>query len=356
MNWKNEVVTIQERIRISNRYEDYVPLLESYKKALELAFKTSSSDVEIAGQLASVYLELRDSADKCTGVLEGVLENDGETLNPQDKSRLLTNLAYHHGDGWYLPKDSIKYLKEAVSLGSEYEQTYDALGVLLTFEEKYQEAIGYFEKAIALSGDIRHRYHRGVGLYGNDQIREAMEIFEAILKDDDHVKAKYSLAVCCASMGEVKKALELIHEVDETKEMGKDDFGDIYFICGEYQLCCEAFYDKDEPRLVPSVDWLEPYFYSLKILGKTAELSTKFDVIMNEKKEAYDEAIVEEMGEDETEEERKEYLQGLCDEMLAIELAYKRVVYQGKKPVVKIRLWCEAGCYLIDCVRHQKEE
>jgi len=355
MNWKSHVLEIQETIRSSKKYEDYVPLLENYKHELELALATHPSHVTLASQLASIYMELRHGADESIKILEDILDQHSTTLTSDDQSRLLTNLAYHHSEGYYEPV-AIKYLKKAVKLGSNYEQTYAGLGLLLAGEEAYQEAVDCFEKLIILSNDIKYRYNLAVSLYGNGKIQEASGLFEAILEENEqHVKAMYGLATCYATSGEFAKALMLADKMIATGEMENDDLPDIYFLCGEYQLHCEAHQDGAGLRYYFHAGWLAPYFYSLMALGQREELALKYKEIMKEKQLEYDEAVVEEMDEGETEEERRFHLLNLKAEIQEIEEAYERVL-AGEKPEIQARLWCEYECYLIDCVRHQEME
>jgi len=355
MDWRNHVKKIQESMRTAEKYEDYVPLLENYKQELEFALTINPSNVIFSSQLASVYMELRQSAEDSIKILENIFEKCTLTMSPADNARILTNLAYHYSDGYY-DVNAIKYLKQAVEFGSNFKQTYGGLGLLLAGEDEYQEAISHFEKVITLSDDVKYRQNLAVSLYGSGRVKEAITIFEAILKEhEQYVKAMHGLATCYATLGEFEKALELCLEIIETEEMEKDDISDIYFLCGEYQLHYESYQDGENLRLYPQASWLASYFYSLAMLGKKEELALRYKEVMKEKQLDYDEAVVEELEEGETEFEREFHLLSLKEQMQEIEEVYEQAL-MGNKPVIDVKLWCEYECYLIDCVRHQVVE
>lgn len=334
-------------------YDDYVHVFNEYKDYLEKRVKENPKDVEGICQLAAVYHELRYQDSASTKLMEELLCGAEDQLSAEDKARVYTNLAFFYEDS-YEQEKCMRCLEEAVKSKAGFPNAYDALGRLYVNDKFFDRGLKLLEKASRLSGDVKYQYNYGVAQYCRGNPSEARAVFEGLLsKGQGERRVLYAHGVCCFYTGDRAKALETAHKLSCEPE---DDFimefeiADLYYLCGEYAKYCQL---TDKVTYYPNAEWLGPYFYSLKALGKADAFEKKLAEAVAEKDERIAESRAEELDEDYTELDKRRYIQALQKEKEDIIQVHSKIKDGDYIPQVEITLWFMTGCYLIDCPRHQ---
>lgn len=352
MNAAQYIKDIQSEIKDKN-YDDYVHAFYEYKEYLENHIKENTGDIEAVCQLAAVNHELRCETIDSTSIMEELLLCAADILSEKDKARIYTNLAFLYEDD-YDEENCLRCLKEAVALNTDLPNAYDALGRLYLYHESNENAIVLFERACALSNELKYRYNYGTALFNIGNISKAKTIFEALLSEDcKERRTLYAFGVCCIYMGEKAKALKIADKLalEESDDYISDsEIADLYFLCDDYLKHTELY---DKGGYAFDANWLTPYFYSLKALNDKDTLEKKFVEAVSQNNYDIAQAQEEELDETYTESDKSEYIQKLHKEKQDIIKAYNDIKDNDYIPCLEIKLWLMCGCYLIDCPRHQ---
>ena len=140
---------------------------------------------------------------------------------------------------------------------------------------------------------------------------------------------------------------------DENYALNTDDIGDFeiydaYYVLEEYELFlaeCEKIIL--QYHLVDG----DYYYYSFWITKQYDVFERKIE----EQKQKIISWIKEtEVEEDfESEEERQGYIESYKEDLENLTAMEHKIKYENDKPIVKLELYPEFGCYLVDCIRHR---
>lgn len=344
---------------IFTNYENSKAFVEKFKLYLEEKHKENPTNVDIICALATVMQELRNDR-KSIKLLEDFIETYEKELSSDEKARILTNLAFYHSGC----DEEIKYLLEAEKLNSSFFETYKGLGQyyfskyqLEDSKESLEKSLIAFEKSLKFHNSYRMKLNCGVCLFELKQYEKAKEIFEKLLvKHPNRMRLMLSIAYCEVYLGNKEKALDYLKQVkegqDENYNLNTDDISDYqiydaYYILEEYELFLKEYENVVYTQFFNEISY---YYYTLFITKRYQKLD---EVLEKDKKQIIywiEEAKVDEDFEDE--EERAGYIKSYQEDLdTLIEMEHK-IKNENDKPIGKLELYPEFGCYLIDCIRH----
>lgn len=177
-----------------NKFEEAVPFL---KKAASL----DPSDMEVLQMLTDL---LRDSGqwEKADRVTDNAKDYVG---NSPEANRAYGLILYY----LYRKEESIPYLKKAYELGfTEDEEISYALGIALSDQEQYEDAIGFLKKHLEFVPDCHFvTYVLGECYFWLKRFEKAEELFaQSIELEPNRSYAHLCMAESALARGDIKKA------------------------------------------------------------------------------------------------------------------------------------------------------
>ena len=348
----------EEILRDYDKSNEYLEKMRSYLLAKQEAFP---SNVDIICTLVSVNLELRYGDEAYVELLENFLRDFDNTLDSKDKARIYTNIAFVED---YSQK-ALEYLNKAKDLKSTFVETYKALGLYNFSEYEYSSNLEnlelsreFFEIAKNLDESYESVLDYAVTLYELKQYEKAKETFLELYKTyPDRMWLRLCLAYCEVYLGNKYDALNYLDQIyldsDDGYYLNTDDIADFqifdaYYVLEEYDkfldYCTE---DIDEDYYIVDCDYL---FY---VLWKEGELR-RF-AKLEENNRAYLEQALKESFEDEydSEEEKKETIESWEEDLKKFNEMIRLIKAGAPRPEVKLKLYPEYSCFMVDCVRHR---
>lgn len=346
--------------KIFTDYENSKPFVEKFKLYLEEKHKENPTNVDVVCGLATSYQELRNER-KGIKLLEDFIKNYREALSNEEKARIYTNLAFYHSDC----DEEIKWLLEAEKLESSFFETYKGLG--LYYFSKYQfekdvesleKSLIAFEKSLKLRNSYSMRFNCGACLFELERYKEAKEIFESLLIEyPNRMRLLLSISYCEIYLGNKEKALTYLKQVkdgqDENYHRNTDDIGDYqiynaYYGLEEYELFLKEYENVVYTQFFNEISYY--YYYALFITKRYQELD---EVLEKDKKQIISSIEETKIDEDfEDEEERTGYIKSYQEDLDTLTYMEHKIKNENYKPIGKLELYPEFGCYLVDCIRH----
>ena len=348
----------EEILRDYDRSKEFLEKMQGY---LESKLVENPSNIDIVCTLASVKLELRCGDEAYVELLENFLRDFDNTLDSKDKARIYTNIAFVED---YSQK-ALEYLNKAKDLKSTFVETYKALGLYNFSEYEYSSNLEnlelsreFFEIAKNLDESYESVLDYAVTLYELKQYEKAKETFLELYKTyPDRMWLKLCLAYCEVYLGNKEEAMHYLQQIkldsDDNYNLNTDDIADFqifdaYYVLEEYdkflEYCDE---DVDENYYVIDCDYL---FYTLWIKGKLERFKK-----LEENNRAYLEQALKESFEDEydSEEEKKETIESWEDDLKKFNEMIRLIKAGAPRPEVRLKLYPEYSCFMVDCVRHK---
>lgn len=341
-----------------DRSKEYLEKMEAYLLEKQELFPW---DLDLLSTLASVKFELREDEDICLGLFKDFLEKFADFLDPVQRARIYTNMAfYDYGEG------RLDYLERAYALKSPYLETYKGLGLYYFsqyqfdgLEKNLSISKKYFRQATEVAPGYEPSLDYGICLYELGAYERARDIFLGLYKKyPNRIRVLICLAYCEAYLENKNQAKAYLDKVDPGQDqnysLSSDEIGDyeifnLYYVLGEDSKFLSSW---NEERLAEYyiADW-DHYFYALWRQNKR-DLFAKLE----EKTRAYFEKALEEVELDEdydSPEEKEEILAGLKGEKRDFEEMICQIKLGGPRPGLKLSLEPESSCFLVDCVRHK---
>ena len=348
----------EEILRDYDRSKEFLEKMQAY---LESKLVENPSNIDIVCTLASVKLELRCGDEAYVELLENFLRDFDNTLDSKDKARIYTNIAFVED---YSQK-ALEYLNKAKDLKSTFVETYKALGLYNFSEYEYSSNLEnlelsreFFEIAKNLDESYESVLDYAVTLYELKQYEKAKETFLELYKTyPDRMWLKLCLAYCEVYLGNKEEAMHYLQQIkldsDDNYNLNTDDIADFqifdaYYVLEEYdkflEYCDE---DVDENYYVIDCDYL---FYTLWIKGKLERFKK-----LEENNRAYLEQALKESFEDEydSEEEKKETIESWEEDLKKFNEMIRLIKAGAPRPEVRLKLYPEYSCFMVDCVRHK---
>jgi len=135
--------------------------------------------------------------------------------------------------------EAIKDFDKAIKLNSDYAEAYVGRGLAYAEQQKYDKAIEDYNKAIKLNpDDAKAYYNRGLAYVELGEHERAIKDFDKAIKlNSDDAKAYYNRGIAYAGLGEYNRAIE---DFNKAIKLNKDNAeayfsrGLVYVILGEH--------------------------------------------------------------------------------------------------------------------------
>ena len=344
---------------IFKNYSQTEHVLENFRTYLKDLFLKYPSNVDIVCVLASVELELRYEKNAIK-LLEDFVLKYNEVINDVDKARIYTNLGFYYE----ADKKQDEYLLKADKLNSPFIETYK--GLALTSFSNYERnktiedldnSLMYFEKALKITKDYEIQFGYAVCLFEMKEYQKAKVIFEKLLSEyPDRMRLLLCTAYCEVYLGNKEEAIYYLKKVevgqDEKYYLTTDDIADYqvfeaYYVLGEYDLfleeCEKVIFD------YYFADW-EHYYYTLWLKNKYEKFyecvsKYKNDILKNIEETKVDDDFS-------CEEEKQDYIKSYEEDLEKLITMSNKIQNENYKPIIKLELYPEYGCFLVDCIRH----
>lgn len=321
-------------------------------------YKKHPNNVDVICCLSSIENELRTEG-KTIKLLESFISKYKNQLSNKDKARIYTNLGFYYE----YDNNAHEYLLKAECLDSPFVETYK--GLALHYFSKYQDnkikedlykSLSYFEKAITISTNYEFWLGYAVCSFEASEYNKAKQIFEMLLtKYPNRMRLLLGIAYCEIYLGNKEKAISYLKYVksgiDEQYDSNTDNIGDYeifdaYYVLEEYDLYleeCEKFILE-----YYFADW-DHYFYTLWIKKQHKKFNKNIDKYKNEIIQ-YIENIKTDY--DLSEEEKQDDIKYYKRDLEKLEKMAHKIKNENYKPIIKLSLYPEYNCFLIDCIRH----
>lgn len=345
-------------LRDFDKSKEYLEKMQSYLLAKQ---EECPSNVDVACTLASVNLELSGDEDGYVEFLENFLEEFDSSLDDKDKARIYTNIAFVED----YSRKALDYLTKAKDLKSPFAETYTALGLYNFSEYEYSGNVKnldlsreFFETAKGIDESYESAMNYAVSLYELKQYEKAKTIFLDLLRTyPDRMWLKLCIAYCEVNLGNKDGAMYYIEQIEPDSDDGyyltTDDIADFqifdaYYVLEEYDKFLEYCDEEvDENYYIIDCDYL---FYTLWIKGKLERFKKLEDNNRTYLEEALKESLEDEY---DSEEEKKETIEGWGKDLKEFEEMISSIKSDAPRPEVKLKLYPEYSCFMVDCVRHK---
>ncbi len=338
--------------------KEYLARMKSYLLAKQ---KECPSDVDVVCTLASVELELREDKFDYIEFLDGFLNEFENSLENDQKARIYTNIAFWDD----FSKDSLKYFNKAKDLNSPFAETYTGLGLYYFSEYEFSGeesdlsiSHNYFKIAREMDENYVTSLNYAVSLYERKEYEEAKEILIDLLKIyPDRMRLLLCLAYCEVYLGNKNKAISYAGKVKHgqdhnynlnTDDISEDQIIDVYYALEEYDTFLNLCGDCVEYYYI--AEW-EEYFYVLWLKNQ----KEKFFSLEEKNRKYFEEAINEAIADEEydSEKEKQETIASWEKDKMDFEEMIFRIKNGTLRPEIKLKLYPEYSCFMVDCVRHK---
>lgn len=342
-------------------FETSKEYLERMKSYLLEKQEESPSDVDVVCTLASVCVELRDEEFDYIEFLQDFLNEFENSLSDIDKSRIYTNLAFWED----FSKDSLMYLNKSKELNSPFVETYTGLGLYYFSEYEYSKdeknlsiSHNYFKTAREMEESYVTSFNFAVSLFELKEYEKAKEIFLNLLEVyPDRMRLLLCLAYCEVYLENKDEAMSYVEKVKpgqdynynlNTDDISEDQIIDVYYALEEYDMflnlcgdCVEYYY---------TAEW-EEYFYVLWLKNQ----KERFFSLEEKNRKYFEEAINEAIADEDydSEKEKQETIASWEEDKRKFEEMIFRIKSGVLRPEIKLKLYPEYSCFMVDCVRHK---
>ena len=338
--------------------KEYLEEMESYLLKMQQEYP---EDVDVMCTLASVKLELRSEEEEYIKISERFLERYQDILDDRQKARIYTNIAFCDD----YSKKSLEYLIKAEQLKSPFPETYTALGLYYFSEYEFSQdekyisiSSAYFKTARDPDKSYKSYMNYAVSLYELKEYEKAKVIFLSLLEVyPNRMRLLLCLAYCEVYLGNKDEAMSYVEKVKpgqdlkynlNTDDISEDQIIDVYYALEEYDIflnlcgdCVEFYY---------TVEW-EEYFYVLWLKNQ----KEKFFILEEKNRKYFEEAIEEAIADEDydSEKEKQETIASWEEDKRNFEEMIFSIKSGASIPEIKLKLYPEYSCFMVDCVRHK---
>ena len=342
-------------------FESSKEYLERMKSYLLKKQSECPSYVDVVCTLASVCVELRDEKFDYVEFLKKFLNEFEKSLSDNDKARIFTNLAFWDD----FSNDSLKYFNLAKDLNSPFVETYTGLGLYYFSEYEYSKderdlliSHNYFKTAREMDENYITSFNYAVSLFELKEYEKAKKIFLNLLEVyPNRMRLLLCLAYCEVYLDNKDKAMSYVEKVKlgqdlkynlNTDDISEDQIIDVYYALKEYDIflnlcvdCVEYYY---------TAEW-EEYFYVLWLKNQ----KERFFNLEEKNRKYFEEAINEAIADEDydSEKEKQETIASWEEDKRNFEEMISKIKSGASIPEIKLKLYPEYSCFMVDCVRHK---
>lgn len=342
-------------------FETSKEYLEKMKSYILEKQSECPSNVDVICTLASVCVELRDEKFDYAEFLQDFLNEFESSLSDNDKARIYTNLAFWDD----FSNDSLKYFNLAKDLNSPFVETYTGLGLYYFSEFEFSKdekdlliSHNYFKTAREMEESYVTSFNFAVSLFELKEYEKAKEIFLHLLEIyPDRMRLLLCLAYCEVYLGNKIKAISYVEKVKpgqdvnynlNTDDISEDQIIDVYYTLEEYEIFLKLCGDCVEYYYI--AEW-EEYFYVLWLKNQ----KERFFALEENNRKYFEEAISEAISDEdyESKKEKQETIASWEEDKRNFEKMIFSIKSGASIPEIKLKLYPEYSCFMVDCVRHK---
>lgn len=337
-------------------YEESMPFLKDFQAYLRDLADKQPGDIDAICWLATTALETRLADEECGALLEKFIADHAEALDDAGKARVYTNLGYYYFDSPL----GVTYLEHAVAAGSEYAATYLGLGLALFTNTLHGKAdvarsVWAFQRAAEFESDFRNLFSYGAALYEAGDVMKARQVFQDLEADNPgHPRVILALAYCACALGEESETRGYLDQLlaldkDTLDQADVDAFQifDAYFVLADFcRFLLEAYKVLDDYYYA---NW-EHLFYALWQSQRFADFEREVTKCRQNLVETLRDAQTDDDYLDA--DERAAYIARCEADLTQFDEMVELVKQTDCPPQVKLPLYPEYGCFLVDCLRH----
>ena len=342
-------------------FESSKEYLERMKSYLLKKQSECQSNVDVVCTLASVCVELRDEEFDYIEFLKKFLNEFESSLSDNDKARIYTNLAFWED----FSKDSLMYFNKAKDLNSPFVETYTGLGLYYFSEFEFSKdekdlliSHNYFKTAREMEESYVTSFNFAVSLFELKEYEKAKVIFLSLLEVyPNRMRLLLCLAYCEVYLGNKDEAMSYVEKVKpgqdlkynlNTDDISEDQIIDVYYALKEYDIFLNLCGDCVEYYYI--AEW-EEYFYVLWLKNQ----KERFFSLEEKNRKYFEEAINEAIADEDydSEKEKQETIASWEEDKRKFEEMIFSIKSGVLRPEIKLKLYPEYSCFMVDCVRHK---
>ncbi|MBT2656001.1 tetratricopeptide repeat protein [Bacillus sp. ISL-18] len=245
---------------------------------------------------------------------------------------------------------ALELIKEAVKMNPTSYFPYNILGEIHIRQEQWKEAKDALRKSISIQPSDVAYHNLAVTYYKLGELEKASEFFSRGAGDSDNVM--YSHIKCLIDLGRITEAKEKLDRFNKKADdfVGEIDVADLYIEMNCYKEAIHWFetgykdYSKDPY-------WVRRFVYALLKTNNYSRMNQVIQEAIEEKGEEIEGAKKEEVEENWTEMDKKEFIEELIEE----NNQYKNMINlisSGYTPKLEFETYRTGACYLFGCKRH----
>ena len=249
---------------------------------------------------------------------------------------------------------ALELIKEAVKMNPSSYFPYNILGEIYIRQEQWKEAKEALRKSISIQPSNEAYHNLAVAYYKLGELEEASEFFLRAAGDSDN--AMYSHIKCLIDLRRITEAKEKLDRFNKKADdfVGEIDVADLYIEMNCYKEAIHWFemgykdYSKDPY-------WVRRFVYTLFKTNNYCRMNQVIQEAIEEKQEAIEDAKKEEVEENWTEMDKKEFI----EELIVENNQYKNMINlisSGDTPKLEFETYRTGACYLFGCKRHNHPE
>ena len=342
-------------------FETSKEYLERMKKYLLEKQEECPSDVDVVCTLTSICVELRDEEFDYIKFLQDFFNEFKNSLSDIDKARIYTNLAFWDD----FSKNSLEYFNLAKDLNSPFVETYTGLGLYYFSEYEYSKderdlliSHNYFKTSREMDENYITSLNYAVSLFELKEYEKAKEIFLCLFEVyPNRMRLLLCLAYCEVYLENKDEAMSYVEKVKlgqdlkynlNTDDISEDQIIDVYYALKEYDIFLNLCGDCVEYYYI--AEW-EEYFYVLWLKNQ----KERFFSLEEKNRKYFEEAINEAIADEDydSEKEKQDTIASWEEDKRKFEEMIFSIKSGASRPEIKLKLYPEYSCFMVDCVRHK---
>ena len=201
-------------------------------------------------------------------------------------------------------------------------------------------------------------FNFAVSLFELKEYEKAKVIFLSLLEVyPNRMRLLLCLAYCEVYLGNKDKAMSYVEKVKpgqdynynlNTDDISEDQIIDVYYALKEYDIFLNLCGDCVEYYYI--AEW-EEYFYVLWLKNQ----KERFFSLEEKNRKYFEEAINEAIADEDydSEKEKQETITSWEEDKRNFEEMISKIKSGASRPEIKLKLYPEYSCFMVDCVRHK---
>lgn len=373
IDFKEYEIKYEEHIRLANEYADKltkdiskepnnaivrnnlaITLMEAnrYEEAFHHFEEAAKREPNVQSLFNLAYFYSTEGKPIISKMSENEEENNKEEqpLKEQAKDGEEEEYSWETADN-----EAFELLEKVIKLNPQHYFPYNLMAEMYIKKEEYDTAITFLKQAVSQTPSLENLHNLGMCYYKKGMISTAVDYFGKAhaLRSERNLTLWPMLCygVCLAQLGRKEEAKEIAKEMlilsKKEEQEFQSDIAEIYYFIDDYKEFLTEYSKLD--WVFYSVEYLPPYFYSLRKLGQSKKIKKLANKIIANKKKQIKEVLNDPEECDDF--DKVEYEAEMREEIAFVRKTVQDV-YAGIRPTIKFEPYLETGCYFYGCFRH----